>query len=181
MRARRSVESSSLLVVVLMLASGCARDEEAAVVVAPEPAPQQPTTNPAPLPVLDPPRDVFPGPSQRLLVSIEGNVREAAADDFGDVPIPTLTRLVYQCSDDVTFAIRTSGDRLEVVPPGVANSYVVLTRMPVSSGVRFTAPNADFRGNGDLATLQIGAERYVDCVSNPAAAVWDTVQPRATR
>jgi hypothetical protein len=47
--------------------------------------------------------------------------------------------------------------------------------------VRFTAPNADFRAVGDLATLQIGAERYADCVSNPAAAVWDTAQPRATR
>src|SRR5687768_14208769 len=129
MRARRSVKCSSLLVVVLVLASGCARDEEAAAVVAPEPAPPEPTTNPAPPPVLDPPRDVVPAPSQRRLVSIGGNVIEREADDIGDVPTPTLTRLVYQCSDEVTFAIRTSGDRLEVVPPGVANSYVVLTRM----------------------------------------------------
>jgi hypothetical protein len=114
-------------------------------------------------------------------VSIGGSVVETDADDIGDVPTPALLRLVYQCSDEVTFAVRTFGDRLEVVPPGVANSYVVLTRMPVAFGVRFTAPNADFRATGDLATLQIGAERYVDCVSNPAAAVWGTVQPRATR
>ena len=181
MHARRSVESSSLLVVVLMLVSGCARDEEAAVVVPPQPAPPEPTTNPAPLPVLEPPRQVAPAPSQRRLVSI--GVSEVATDteDIGDVPTPILRRLVYQCSDEVTFAIRTSGDRLEVVPPGVANSYVVLTRMPAASGVRFTAPNADFRGNGDLATLQIGADRYVDCVSNPAAAVWGAVQPRPMR
>jgi hypothetical protein len=181
MRARRWVEPSSLLVVVLMLASGCSPDEDAAAVVPPEPASTEPTTNPAPLPVLEPPGEVRPAPSQRRLVSIGGDVRATEADDIGAVPTPALRRLIYQCSDAVTFAVRTFGDRLEVVPPGVANSYVVLTRMPVPSGVRFTAPNADFRATGDLATLQIGAERYVDCVSNPAAAVWGTVQPRATR
>ena len=182
MRARRSVGYSSLLVVVLMLASGCAPDEEAAAVVAPEPAPPEPTTNPARVPVLEPPRDVGPAPSQRRLVSIGRDSVATEAEDIGDVPTAALRRLVYQCSDEVTFAVRTFGDRLEVVPPGVANSYVVLTRMPVESGVRFTAPHADFRANGDLATLQIGAERYVDCVSNPAAAVWGTVQqPNATR
>src|SRR5688572_25758714 len=107
MRARRSVECSSLLVVVLMLASGCARDEEAAAVVAPEPAPPEPTTNPAPLPVLEPPRQVAPAPSQRRLVSFGGSVFETDADDIGDVPTKALTRLVYQCSDEVTFAVRT--------------------------------------------------------------------------
>jgi hypothetical protein len=172
---------SSSLLVFLLLVSGCSRDEEAAVVVAPEPAPPAPTANLAPLPVLEPPRAVVPAPSPRRLVSIGASEVATDAEDIGDVPTRAMTRLVYQCSDEVTFALRTFGDRLEVVPPGVANSYVVLTRMPVDSGVRFTAPNADFRAVGDLATLQIGAERYVDCVSNPAAAVWDTAQPRATR
>lgn len=181
MRARRSVNASSFLVVVLVLAGGCSRDEDPTAAVAPEPAPPKATTNPAPLPVLEPPRQVGHAPSQRRLVSIGGSEVATDTEDIGDVPTPTLRRLVYQCSDEVTFAVRTLGDRLEVVPPGVANSYVVLTRMAVDSGVRFAAPNADFRGNGDLATLQIGADRYVDCVSNPAAAVWGTVQPRPTR
>ena len=182
MRARRSVTPSSLLVFALTLASGCSRDEEAAAVVAPEPAPPESTTNPAPLPVLEPPRQVAPAPSQRV-VSIRERVIVTEADDIGDVPTPVLRRLVYQCSDadEVTFAVRTLGDRLEVFPPGVSNSYVVLTRMRSDSGVRFTAPNADFRADGDLATLQIGSERYVDCVSNPAATAWGTVQPAASR
>jgi membrane-bound inhibitor of C-type lysozyme len=177
MRAR----SSSLLVVVLLLASGCSRDDEAAVGVPSEPAPPEPITNPAPLPVLEPPRDVGPAPTRGRLVHIGASAFAAEAGDIGDVPTPALRRLVYQCSDEVTFAVRTFEDRLEVVPPGVANSYVVLTRMPVDSGARFAAPNADFRANGDLATLQIGSERYVDCVSNPAAAVWGTVQPHGGR
>jgi hypothetical protein len=174
MRAR----SSSLLVVVLLLVSGCSRDEEAAVVVAPPPAP--PPTNPAPLPVLEPRGEAVPAPIPRRFGS-DGPFGAVTEGDIGDVPIRTLRKLVYQCSDDVTFAVRTLGDRLDVVPPGVANSYIVLTRMPVDSGVRFTAPNADFRVNGDLATLRIGTERYVDCVSNPAAAVWGTAQQNTTR
>ena len=167
-----------------MVTSGCSRDEEAAAAVAPEPTPPEPTPHVAPLPVLEPLREAVPAPSRGRLVSVGGNPFTTEADDpgdIGDVPTKTLRRLVYQCSDEVTFAVRSFGDRLEVVPPGVANSYVVLTRVPVDPGVRFTAPDADFRADGDLATLRIGAERYVDCVSNPAAAVWDTVQPRATR
>jgi hypothetical protein len=173
MRAR-----SCLLVVGLLLAGGCSRDEEAAVVVAPPPAP--PPTNPAPLPVLEPRGQAVTAPTPRRFVS-DGPGEAVTDGDFGDVPSRTLRKLVYQCSDDVTFAVRTLGDRLEVVPPGVANSYVVLTRMPVDSGVRFTAPNADFRANGDLATLRIGTERYVECVSNPAAAVWGATQQNTTR
>jgi hypothetical protein len=35
--------------------------------------------------------------------------------------------------------------------------------------------------NGDLATLQVGRDRYVDCVSNPAAAVWQEPPRRGIR
>jgi hypothetical protein len=35
------------------------------------------------------------------------------------------------------------------------------------------------RMKDDLATLQVGGDRYVDCVSNPAAAVWQ--EPPRTR
>jgi len=108
-------------------------------------------------------------------------VRVADDADIGDVATPILRRLVYQCSDDVTFAVRTRADRLEVFPPGISKSYVVLNRVPSESQVRYTAPNADFRANGDLATLQVGRDRYVDCVSNPGADAWGTVQPSAAR
>jgi len=60
-------------------------------------------------------------------------------------------------------------------------SYVVLSRVPGETQVHYTAPNADFRAAGDLATLRVGRERYVDCVSNPGAAAWGTVQPSQAR
>lgn len=108
-------------------------------------------------------------------------MRAGDGADIGDVATPVLRRLVYQCSDDVTFAVRTAAERLEVFPPGITQSYVILIRVPSESEVRYTAPNADFRANGDLATLQIGRDRYVDCVSNPGADAWGTVQPSAAR
>lgn len=156
--------------------------------VVPEPAAPSSTTEPAVDPPLEPAVEPLPerNPFQsgdRVVVYNNG-VRVAGADDaedIGDIATPVMRRLVFQCSDDVTFAVRTQGDELHVFPPGLTNSYVVFTSAPSASGVRYTAPNAEFRGNGDLATLQIGSERYVDCVSNPAATAWGTVQPAASR
>ena len=180
MSERSSVQYSGLVVVALVIASGCSPDQEpvvaeTAVRETPEPAIPGSTTNPVPEPVLDLPRGLVVSEGQVL------RTRAADDDDIGTVPTKVMRRLVYQCSDEVTFAVRIAGNRLEVFPPGVDRSYVALTRMPSEVGVRYTAPNADFRGNGDLATLQIGRDRYVDCVSNPAAEVWGTVQPSATR
>ena len=177
MRARSSLKHSRLVVVALVLASGCSPDDGPLARVAPEPGPPEPTTIPAPVP--DPPR--APRPAPFLDPFVRDVVRVADDADIGDVATPILRRLVYQCSDDVTFAVRTRADRLEVFPPGISKSYVVLNRVPSESQVRYTAPNADFRANGDLATLQVGRDRYVDCVSNPGADAWGTVQPSAAR
>jgi membrane-bound inhibitor of C-type lysozyme len=180
MRPRSSIKSSSLIAVALAFASGCSRDDGPAVLI-PEPATAGPSTNPAPQPP-DPPSELAPAESRRLRVSPFGNAGPGSdADDIGDVTTPLLTRLVFQCSDDVTFAVRIIGDRLEVFPPGIANNYIVMSRVPSESGARYTAPNAEFRGNSDLATLQVDTERYVDCVSNPAARAWGTAGPGAAR
>ena len=179
MRARRSLKHSRLVVVALVLASGCSRDDGPLARVAPEPGPPEPTTSPAPEPAPDPPRVRRMAPYENPFIERSGRARDDA--DIGDVATPVLRRLVYQCSDEVTFAVRTRADRLEVFPPGISKSYVVLNRVPSESQVRYTAPNADFRANGDLATLQVGRDRYVDCVSNPGADAWGTVQPSAAR
>jgi|SRR6187455_1193712 len=180
MREHSSVKCSSLVVAALVLASGCSPSEKPVALETPEPASAEPTTSPipepTPQPVLDPPR-------QSLVVSAGRVLRTTPPDNdnIGDVPTAALRRLVYQCSDEVTFAVRIAGNRLHVFPPGIDKSYVSLTRTFTEVGVRYVAMGADFRGNGDLATLQVGADRYVDCVSNPAAEVWGTVQPTATR
>jgi hypothetical protein len=176
MREHSSVKYSSLVVVSLVLASGCAPSEESSVLELPEPASAGPTTSPIPEPVLDLPRKGLAVSAGQVFHPFPPD-----GDDIGDVPTAALRRLVYQCSDEVTFAVRIAGNRIEVFPPGIDKSYVSLTRIPTEVGVRYVAMGADFRGNGDFATLQVGADRYVDCVSNPAAEVWGTVQPAITR
>ena len=180
MRKHRLGKYSGLIVAALMLGNGCWRSEEPAVGETPQPASASSATTPISEPTPDPVRDL---PRQGLVVS-NGRVlrpHTADGDEIGDVPTAVLRRLVYQCSDEVTFAVRIAGDRIEVFPPGISKSYVSLTRIPTDVGVRYVAMGADFRGNGDLATLQVGADRYVDCVSNPAAEVWGTVEPTITR
>jgi hypothetical protein len=177
MRANSSI--LRLVVVVLVLAGGCARDDEAAVVAIP---PELPEPAPAPAPAtlddllrnvditqsaqsqaqLDEIRDTRSGPSNQGI--------RRANDAF--IPPTPPRRWFFQCDDNVTFAVRSEGGRLEVFPPGHSTGFIALTEVESDSGVHYTARDADFRMNGDLATLQIGRERNVDCVSNPAAAVW---------
>jgi hypothetical protein len=180
MRKHGSGQYSGLIVAALMLASGCSRPEEPAVLESPESA----SGGSAPAPIAEPIPDPVLDPSRQGLVVVGGQVLRTGTkddNDIGHVPTAVMRRLVYQCSDEVTFAVRIAGNKLEVFPPGIDKSYVTLTRMPTEVGVRYVAMGADFRGNGDLATLQVGDDRYVDCVSNPAAEVWGTVQPTATR
>jgi len=184
MREHSSVKYSGLVVVALALASGCSPSAEPVVLETPVPVSAGSTTNPVPEPTPEP---VLDQPRHRLVVSGGRVLRTTVldgddiGDDIGDVPTAVLRRLVYQCSDEVTFAVRIAGNTLQVFPPGIDKSYVSLTRTFTEVGVRYVAMGADFRGNGDLATLQVGADRYVDCVSNPAAEVWGTMQPTSTR
>ena len=71
---------------------------------------------------------------------------------------------------------------LVLYPPGYPpNGFLTLPQVPSASGVHYRAGDIDFRSKGDLATLEMGRERYVDCVANPAAAVWQETLPRAQR
>ena len=181
MRARSPSKPWSLVAVVLALASACSPGDERAVAVT-EPATTVPVAEPAPQPGPDQPSEPKPDELERRLAVRFGSVGPGLQDDdVGDVSTPLLTRLIFQCSDEVTFAVRIVGDRLEVFPPGITNNYIVMSRVPSESGARYTAPNAELRGDDDLATLQVDTERYVDCVSNPAAATWGTAGPGAAR
>jgi hypothetical protein len=193
MRANSSC--SSLVVVVLALVGGCSPAQDPPVVVA-LPEPPVPAPSPAPAPsqatlaeLLHEVRNVQPvsnaGPAQGVLNEVRESTRVSsqtgprATDDF--VPPTPPRRLFFQCDDNVTFAVQTAGSRLEVFPPGHSTGYIALVQVPSDSGVHYTAANADFRMSGDLATLQVGRDRYVDCVSNPAAAVWQEPPRRGIR
>jgi hypothetical protein len=179
----------------LALVGGCSPAGDAPVVVV-LPETPEPATDPAPAPsqaaldeLLREVQNVRPvsntGPAQEVLNEIRESTRVSsqtgprAADEF--VPPPPPRRLFFQCDDNVTFAVQTAGSTLEVFPPGHSTGYIALTEVSSDSGLHYTATDADFRMNGDLATLQVGRDRYVDCVSNPAAAVWQEPPRRGIR
>jgi membrane-bound inhibitor of C-type lysozyme len=174
MRPPSSAKVASL-VVVLALISACSRDEPPALAVAP----------PSPPPTL-PPTLEQPSPSPEPRASLEAlneirgpsNERVARTEySLADVVPQTPRRLVFDCSDGVSFAVRMNNDRLALYAPGLPpNGYLTLMRVQSASGVHYRVGDTDFRSDGDLATLEIGHERYVDCVANPAAAVWQELE-----
>jgi hypothetical protein len=117
------------------------------------------------------------GPAQAALNEIRertqsGEPREGSVGSAAATPSLTVSRLFFQCTDDITFAVRSIGRRLEVFQPAHSNDYIVLAQQPSDSDLCATSRDAEFRMDGELATLQVGRDRYVDCVSNPAAALW---------
>lgn len=181
----------------LALLAGCSAPEDPPIAVTPpEPAPEASVDE-----LLRRVENVAPGAAQsqaQLNDTRErtqsgeavNELRETTRSDppIRDVAAPpepvaarTVSRLIYQCTGEVTFAVRIVGDHLEAYPPGHSNGYVILERVPSDDGVHFAARGASFRAKDDLATLEVGRDRYVDCVSNPAAAVWQTPPRRDGR
>ena len=198
MRANSSIPS--LIIVVLILICGCTPSEDRTMVAPPEPSEPRPPPGLEPTldELLEPVRNVRPrsaqtdttqsgptqsGPAQAVINGIRERTvvdREASSVRPGQpIPARTVDRLIYQCTGDITFAVRVTGDRLQVFPPGYSNGFIVLERAAADEGVRYVGHDADFRAKGDLATLHVGRTRYIDCVSNPAAAVWQ--EPLRTR
>jgi hypothetical protein len=180
MRANSSLPG---LVVVMLAVVGCSPAEDPPVVLAP---PEPTTPEPAPAPtqatvdeLLREAQPVRIGQSQIPIDDVpelsESSGPFLVSNELGanTLPPPRVRRLVFQCTDDVSFAVRSAGGRLEVYPPGHSHGYIVLTQQPSDSGLYYTASGAELRMNDDLATLQVGRDRHVDCVSNPAAAVWE--------
>jgi hypothetical protein len=187
MRANSSLPS--LVVVVLILASGCKPAADATAVVAP-PGPPAPAPDPTPAPsqatldeLLNQVENVRSGPSQAVVNGIRERETDGPRDERSEsraaIRSPTVISLVFQCTDDVTFAVRGDGSFLRVFPPGHSNGFIVLRQQPSNDGLYYRARGAELRMKDDLATLQVGGDRYVDCVSNPAAAVWQ--EPPRTR
>jgi hypothetical protein len=181
MRANRRL--SSLLVVLVGLCGGCSPVEDSPDTVAPV-EPLAPPPAPSPPQAIDEERlrrveQLRAGSSQ----SGSDQIREAPANVSGPTQVssesaeralpPPVRRLFFQCTDEVGFAVETIRGLLAVFPPGHSNGYIILTQQPSDSGLYYTGGDAELRMERDLATLHVGRDRYVDCVSNPAAATWE--------
>jgi hypothetical protein len=182
MRANSSL--SSLVVVVLAIVGGCSLGEPPSVVLQdpepPEPAPAPGPSQPSPEELLRQAEQFRASQSQGELDGVRsGTPRDEVSENVPPLP-PVRRLLVFQCTDEVTFAVRSSGRGLHVYPPRYSNGYILLTQQASDAGLYFTADGAELRMSDDLATLQVGRDRYVDCVSNPAATVWQEPSRRGT-
>jgi membrane-bound inhibitor of C-type lysozyme len=168
----------------LALMSGCSPDEPDVAAVVPEPLAPEPQLAPEPLVEVDlnqavinvvrPSQAEFSGIREGVPPGGAVQVDRAAQVEVQNSPVPqTPLRLVFECTDGVTFAVRMNDSQLRLYPPGYPpNGSLTLTQVPSASGAHYRAGDIDFRSKGDVATLEMGRERYVDCVANPAAATW---------
>jgi len=174
MRSDGSIKSSSLALVVAALLSGCSAADPPQDVIERDPV------VPAPVPAPNPPRE----PSSADVLREVEQVRSSANPErpLDEVIPQPVRRLYFQCTDKVSFAVRMDGSRLDVYPPGFTLGYIILAQQPTDSGLLYTRRGAEFRtnANAQLATLTLGDDRYVDCVSNPAGAVWEPVRRSGT-
>ena len=188
MRAQSSVTVLSVVVVVLALVSGCSPDEPDVVAVVPEPPAPAPEFEPgAPVDQLNPVREGPAGPAfgPGAQVVVNGiRARSATSSSASRFPrscrrprsgsssnAPTASRSPCACFATGSCCTRRGTRRTDP-------SLSLRCRAP--PGVHYRAGDIDFRSKDDLATLEMGRERYVDCVANPAAAVWQETLPRIT-
>jgi membrane-bound inhibitor of C-type lysozyme len=176
------MRASLLAVVVFALVSGCSPDEPDVVAVVPEPSAPAPEFEPGARvdqlnPIREGPAEPAFGPGEPAFgpsnVSTQG-VLNGIRERTPSAVVPQIPRrLVFECTDGVMFAVRMRDNGLELYPPATpAAGFLALTQVPTASGVHYRAGDVDFRSKDDLATLEMGRERYVDCVANPAAATW---------
>ena len=186
MRAQSSVMVLSVVVVVLALVSGCSPDEPDVVAVVPEPPAPAPEFEPgAPVDQLNPVREGPAGPAfgPGVQVALNGiSARSATSGQSLSEELPqTPLRLVFECTDGVTFAVRMLRNGLVLYPPGYPPNGSLTSRRCRAPPVCTTEPATSISSaRAIVATLEMGRERYVDCVANPAAAVWQETLPRIT-
>jgi uncharacterized membrane protein/heat shock protein HslJ len=90
--------------------------------------------------------------------------------------------LVFDCDGGVSFTVRTGpGEMALWAPESLGGGTQILSLTRAASGARYQEGDTVFLSNGELATIELGGQRYVDCRSNPSKVPWaDALRRGAT-
>jgi putative lipoprotein len=94
------------------------------------------------------------------------------------VAAPEIGRtFVFDCDGGVSFTARFGpGEMALWSPESLAEPYQVLSL--ARSGTRYEEGDTVFWSKGNLATIEIAGQRFVDCRSNPSKAPWADAKRR---
>jgi uncharacterized membrane protein/heat shock protein HslJ len=121
--------------------------------------------------------------AQLLLTYNTGGELRFVREPLQAAAAPEVGRtFVFDCDGDVSFTVRTGpGEMALWAPASLGGAYQILSLTRSATGTRYQEGDTVFSSNGDLATIELGGQRYVDCRSNPSKAPWaDAVRRGAT-
>jgi putative lipoprotein len=98
---------------------------------------------------------------------------QAAAQAPEAVEAPIARTFVFDCDGGYSFTVRFGpGDMALWAPESLGGTYQVLSLARSGSGARYVEGDTEFWNKGNLATIEIAGQRFVDCRSNPSKAPW---------
>jgi putative lipoprotein len=79
-------------------------------------------------------------------------------------PADTARRFLFECGNDVFFAVRIAADTATLAAPQfLGNESIVLKQTEAASGARYAAGDTMFWSKDDVATLAIDGRTFIDC------------------
>ncbi len=109
-----------------------------------------------------------------LLGACSGTQAQGERDNFQADPRPMSQTLVYECTGIELLARVGPGEMALWLP----DRYLVLSQVRAASGTRYEEGEVMFWTKGDEVLLELGSERYSDCVLNRQRAPWEDARRR---
>jgi putative lipoprotein len=119
------------------------------------------------------------GSELRLTYNTSGELTFERAEAQAAAAPAVGQTFVYDCDGDVSFTVRTGADEMALwAPASLGSLYRVLSRDRAASGAQYRDGDTLYWSKGELATFEVGGQRFVDCRSNPGKVPWADAKRR---
>jgi uncharacterized membrane protein/heat shock protein HslJ len=113
------------------------------------------------------------GDALRLSYNTGGELKFVRESEAAAAAPEVARTFVYDCDGDLRFTVRTGPGEVALwAPAALGGAYQVLSLAPSAAGARYEEGDTVFWSTGDLATFELGGQRYVDCRSRPREVPW---------